>query len=364
MKIVRIVSELDFGGVEKVLANSIPQLVNQVGVEVSVIVLGKGGRVSQNLINRGVSVHIFNQNPKIPNLGLLYQLYKLIKNLKPDVIHCQGGESNFHGILTASWAKVPNIIGEEIGIPNHHSYWKSIFQWVYKKAHKIIAISEAVKANIVALGEVEERNVEVIYNPVGLNVIPLNHQEESNNKNDQSKPFIFITTCRLVPIKNLDNLLIAFSELFEESIQQKIELWIVGDGTLKEELQDLAKELKIAYSVKWFGFQEEVQPFLNPADVFIIPSLREGSSVSLAEAMTCGLPSIVTQIGGAMEILGNSNSGILIDPLDTHSIKSAMLHLLHLPKSIRQTMGKRAMKEAKRFNIENYILSLMKIYQS
>ncbi|MFN3802200.1 glycosyltransferase [Belliella pelovolcani] len=363
MKIVRIVSELDFGGVEQVLANSIPQLADQVGAEVSVIVLGKGGRVSQKLISRGVSVHILNQNPRIPNFVLLHKLYKLIKNLNPDVIHCQGSEANFHGILAASWVNVPNIIGEEIGIPNHHSYWKLIFKLVYTKATTIIAISEAVKANIVAIGEVEERKVEVLYNPVGLNVTPSNHQEESDNENDQSKPFIFITTCRLVPIKNLDKLLIAFSELLEKSTQQKIELWIVGDGPLKEELQALAKELKIVENVNWLGFQEEVQPFLNQAEVFILPSLREGSSVSLAEAMTCGLPSIVTQVGGAGEILGNSNSGILIDPLDTHSIKSAMLQLLNLPKSERQTMGKRAMKEAKRFSVDNYIKSLLKIYE-
>jgi glycosyltransferase involved in cell wall biosynthesis len=78
--------------------------------------------------------------------------------------------------------------------------------------------------------------------------------------------------------------------------------------------------------------------------------------------MVVGLPSIVTQNGGASEILGQSQSGILIDPLQSKSILSAMQHLLGLRKEERQAMSESAQKEAKRFSTEHYIDSLMSIY--
>lgn len=365
MKVVRIVSELDFGGVEQVLANSLPELQKTDGLILTVIVLGRGGRVSALLQALGIEVLVWNKSPRIPKIQLLFKLKAYLKNHQPDIVHTQGGEANFHGILAAHWAGVTNIIGEEIGIPNHHSYWKPIFRWVYKKANKIIAISEAVKANIVELGEVEEMKVEVIFNPIGLNFNSLHHQsriEQGQNENNENKSFIFITTCRLVPVKNLDRLLIAFSEVLKEATNQKTELWVLGDGPLKVELQALADKLQISNKVYWLGFQEDVQSFLKQSNVFILPSLSEGSSVSLAEAMAVGLPSIVTKVGGTVEILGNSNAGYLIDPLVTQDLKNAMQKMLSLYPEERQALGQRAKEEAKRFSVDNYIKSLLKVY--
>ena len=381
-----MVTELDFGGVEQVLANSIPLLSMQEGVEVSVIVLGNGGRVSGFLKNQNIDIHILHLNPRIPNLQILRMLYKMIKALKPDVLHSQGGEANFHGILAGHWAGVKTIIGEEIGIPNHHSYWKYIFRWVYSKAHVIIAISEAVKDNIVKLGEVDAEKVKVVYNPVSLGYkgvdfslrtsVPCNGGQENDigedletdavemlGKQKNENSFVFITTCRLVPIKNLDRLISAFSELVKEESEKTMELWIVGDGPLKEDLIQQVKSLGHGGQVKFCGFQENVFHFLERADVFVLPSLMEGSSVSLAEAMVCGLPTVITKIGGAPEVLGNSKSGVLVDPIEVDSIKKGMSSLAFLTAIERKEMGERAKRESERFLPEEYISSLREIYK-
>lgn len=361
-----MVSELDFGGVEQVLANSIPLLSQKSGVEVSIIVLWKGGKVSNLLAKQNIDIHILHFNPRIPNPKILRILYKMIKELKPDVLHSQGGEANFHGILAGHWAGVKTIIGEEIGIPNHHRYWKFIFRWVYSKAQLIIAISHAVKDNIVELGEVVEDKVKVVYNPVSIGEIDHDASTEMAGRlsDEIEKPFVFITTCRLVPIKNLDRLITAFSEMEKEESEKPKELWIVGDGPLKEDLIQQAKSLGIGGKIKFWGFQENVSVFLEMADAFVLPSLMEGSSVSLAEAMAWGLPSVITKIGGAPEILGNSNSGILVDPLDVSSIKDAMSTLAVLKATERNEMGERAKRESERFLPEAYIISLIEMYKS
>ncbi|SFT41976.1 Glycosyltransferase involved in cell wall bisynthesis [Algoriphagus locisalis] len=390
MKVVRIVSELDFGGVEKVLANSLPALQKQKGLELKLIVLGQGGKVAEELAAKGIPLQILGFNPKIPNFKLLRKIKGIIKEFGPDVVHAQGGEANFHGIWAAKFSNVPLIIGEEIGIPNHHSFWRYVFKWVYKKADFIITISEAVKRNVVELGEVEEEKVKVVYNPVGSQLTVVSDQLEAfkdngqesaqvareekkkrdfsprasvrNDQNTSDSAFVFVTTCRFVPIKNLDRLLIAFDELVKENQGRQIFLKIIGDGPERQNLDFRIQNLELGNHVELVGFQQDIWPFLQEADAFVLPSLQEGSSVSLAEAMSAGLPSIVTKVGGAPEILGKSQSGILIDPLSTSEIQNAMQSFLDLSVDERKEIGLRAKEEAKRFSVENYIDTLMSFY--
>ncbi|WP_288373834.1 glycosyltransferase [uncultured Algoriphagus sp.] len=367
MKIVRVVSELDFGGVEQVIANSVPNLFKSSDVELSILVLGKGGRISNYLIENGIPVNIWNRRVRIPNFSLLFQLQNFLRNYNPDVVHCQGSEANFHGILAAKFGGVPRIIGEEIGIPNHHSFWKWIFRIVYKQAHQVIAISEAVKREIVGLGEVSEEKVKVIYNPVdseGRENRDQGNQKREFEGEEKGYTFNFVTTCRLVPIKNLERLIQAFGGLVKANPDRELRLRIVGEGPERENIDKEIRDKGLVSRVEILGFQSNVWAFLEESDVFVLPSLREGSSVSLAEAMTVGLPSIVTQVGGASEVLGDSNSGIFIDPLDIDSIQGAMQQMIDFSKEEREAMGARAKKEAQRFSVDNYIKELMKIYHS
>jgi len=140
-------------------------------------------------------------------------------------------------------------------------------------------------------------------------------------------------------------------------------LWLIGEGPEKENLKNLTYQLELGSKVKFFGFRESVQEFLKAADVFILPSLSEGSSVSLAEAMMSGLPSIVTEVGGAMEILGKSRSGMLVNPQSKDSIIAAMQSIFELTEEERKAMGSRAKIESKRFSVELYVRNLLEIYQ-
>lgn len=374
MKVIRIVSELDFGGVEKVMAYTLPPISLIETIDIKVLVLGKGGRVSDELLSAGILVEIWNENPKIPNLKLLWKLVTYLKKERPQVIHCQGGEANFHGILAGFMAQIPNRIGEEIGMPNHHSYWRFIFKFVYFFAKKVIVVAQNVRDKILELKEVSPKKIEVLYNPIKLpernNLKFFNlHQfnsidSDSAIKEKQHDPFIFITTCRLVKIKNLERLLEAFNQLKLMHSYKEIELWIVGDGPEKESLKKITKDLFLTGDVKFWGFQEDIFELLKKAKVFILPSLSEGSPVSLTESMIVGLPSIVTQVGGGAEILGNSNSGILINPVDLPDIIKAMNQLFIMPEKERIAMGERAKKEATRFTMELYLPNLLQIYKS
>jgi glycosyltransferase involved in cell wall biosynthesis len=161
-----------------------------------------------------------------------------------------------------------------------------------------------------------------------------------------SETFQFIVVARLVAIKNLVGLIKAF-HLVE---YKKKSLTIVGDGPDRERLMELVQVLNISHQVFFYGYQCEVMSYLFKADCFVLPSFSEGSSVALAEAMLAELPSIVTEIGGAAEILGNSNSSIFINPYDLVSLKNAMESMVKIGGRERREMGIRA----RQYALENF----------
>lgn len=357
MKILRLVPFLDFGGVEqriKLTALGFQELVN---VDLLIVVLGQGGKISEDLCGIGIRPLILNHSIKIPNLKLIYRLYRIIKTYHPDVVHCSGSEANFHGLIAAQMAGIRMKIGEEIGFPNHHFAWRLIFKLVYTCADKVIGISKAVAEKLIVLGEVPRSKVNVVYNPVELS-----QNIQYSRVSEMSAGFVFVTVCRLVPIKNLKFLLKSFHKLVMQTRSDTLKLNIVGEGSEKETLLKFCDELKLSEQVEFFGFQEDVSFFLNQADAFILPSFSEGFSISLVEAMLCSLPSIVTKIGGPSEIIEHGKTGFLIDPHRSEELIAAMMKVYSMNESERKLMGALAMQEGMRFSTMNYIKELIKVY--
>jgi glycosyltransferase involved in cell wall biosynthesis len=396
VEIVRIIPLLDFGGVEKRVKHTVIGFKLFSNQSLSVVVLGNKGKISDDLTSMGRLPMHLNQNFKIPNILLIFKLYRLLKNLQPDVVHSSASEANFHGLIAAKLAGVPVRIGEEIGFPNHDWKWRMIFRWVYKFATKVIAISQAVKHRIVELGEVEEGKVVVVYNPVDIgerlkgenlslrisggergtereeNVrgTPDSYRdsrgqdvgEEINVSDKKEKPFVFVTTCRLVPVKNLDTLIKVFAEIIREIRDRELKLWIVGDGPERENLESLVRDLGIKKDVVFWGFQEDIVSFLEQAHSFVLPSFSEGFSISLVEAMLCGLPCIVTNQGGPNEIVDYGKTGFLINPHHADDLKIKMLEVLKLSNEQRQLIGEKAQEAGKKYSVENYVKRLMEVY--
>src|SRR5690606_17673109 len=133
----------------------------------------------------------------------------------------------------------------------------------YALADGVIGISQAVADRVVALGEVPASKVRVIYNPVEL---PLSLGRQVLHA--RSEQFVFITVCRLVPVKNLKNLVKAFQQLALRIGTGKLMLHIVGDGPEKADLMLLCEDLNLSELVKFWGFQNDVASFLQEADAF------------------------------------------------------------------------------------------------
>ncbi|WP_332913979.1 glycosyltransferase [Algoriphagus boritolerans] len=152
------------------------------------------------------------------------------------------------------------------------------------------------------------------------------------------------------------------AKLVESNPQRDIQMWIIGEGPDKEKLMGLAKALNVEKQIKFLGFQTNVNPFLMAADAFILPSFSEGFSLSLAEAMQLGLPSIATKVGGPSEII-KENTGYLIDPYSLEDMQEKMQLFLDMNKEERIALGDRGKQDVqRRFSVEKYIEELLAFY--
>jgi glycosyltransferase involved in cell wall biosynthesis len=157
----------------------------------------------------------------------------------------------------------------------------------------------------------------------------------------ENKPFHspvrLITVSRLVPLKGLDVLLKAMQYLTERQVA--VEWWCVGDGPARPAIEQLAAELGQAERVKFLGSipnGPELFQLYQEADIFVLPSLTEGISQSMLEALAHSLPTVASAVGGIPGVLTDQVNGLLVAPGDHVALAQALLKLVEQPSLAAQ----------------------------
>lgn len=349
MKILRLTTLLDFGGQEKQYLSFTekPELLQHQYIFAAI---GFGGNAERTLRERGFEVHVLNRNSSIRNLANIWAVYKLIKKVKPDVVHTAAAEANFFGIVAAKLAGVKTIIGEEIGIPNHSFPAQKVFRLVYRLADKVICVSRSVRTQLIKMKEISENKGIVLYNPVSV------PKKFPRNPSDQ---FSMVYVGRLEKVKNIGTLLRSFAKLK----QPNLELILVGDGRERAELERLAAELNLGPKVIFTGFAEEPSRYLCNADLFILPSYSEGFGIAVVEAMFLELPVLCSNVGGIPEFIEDEKNGWLFDPRDELELTNKMSRIVSLNKDKLITIGVSGKTSTfDKFSVRTYIRAIENIY--
>jgi glycosyltransferase involved in cell wall biosynthesis len=134
---------------------------------------------------------------------------------------------------------------------------------------------------------------------------------------------------RLAPDKGLEYLIEAATIL--KRTERRFQIVIAGDGPVRARLHGLARDLGIADRVIFLGFREDVDDLLAACDLVVLPSLREGLSIALLEAMAAGKPIIATSIGSHLELASQAEMARLVPPADAHAICASILRFARDP---------------------------------
>jgi glycosyltransferase involved in cell wall biosynthesis len=152
------------------------------------------------------------------------------------------------------------------------------------------------------------------------------------------------TVGRLTSVKRQDLLLKAFAQLRQRIPQAH--LLIIGDGPLKAELQNLAKQFGIEQVTHFVGYQAEPQKFLHLCDVFALTSASEGIPQALLEACAAGIPAVGSRVGGVPEVIEHGRTGLVFAHGDKDGLTACLVNLLHDPDFAR------SLAEAARSHVE------------
>lgn len=167
------------------------------------------------------------------------------------------------------------------------------------------------------------------------------------------------TVARLIPGKGLGVLLHALAHLRRWSLRPQV--LIAGDGPARGDLKALAEALGVSDQVRFLGFVEDIMPFYRAIDVFVLPSLSEGMSLSLIEAMAAGVPVVASRTPGIEEVVG-PGMGWLAAPGDHLALAACLRDLLLRPREAAR-MAERARTEAhRRFSVEGMVRATQEVY--
>jgi glycosyltransferase involved in cell wall biosynthesis len=198
----------------------------------------------------------------------------------------------------------------------------------------VVAVCEEARRNLLGAPFAARKRIIRIYNG-GPEICP------RSRKSLPKVGFTLLHVGRLAPVKDQESLLRAFA-LAKQHISD-LQLWIVGDGPLRSRLQEITHELGIGSATHFFGEQSDVAPFYLTADLFVMSSVSEGLPVSLLEALSAALPSVVTDVGGMGEVARLSGSARIVPASNYKALAAAIREvaenrsgLVHLKNAARQ----------------------------
>lgn len=280
------------------------------------------------------------------NFNSIRTLRSAIADSKPDVVVSFMDTVNVLTLLATKGLNIPVLVSERNNPAKSCTdrIWTKLREWTYPSADGIIVQTQRIQ-NYFPL-ELQER-IFIIPNPV---ILPSIEKKALLNKRLNKSKKSVIAIGRLEQQKGFDLLLQAFAK-----IKDKYSEWtltILGEGSLRPELEFLRDKLGLAERVDLPGRVKNSYEYLQQADLFVMSSRFEGFPNALCEAMVCGLAVIAFDCpSGPQEIIKHDWDGILVANEDLSALTAAMEHLMS-DEQERQRLASNAPKILQRFNLE------------
>jgi len=353
MKILQVITSLRTGGAEKLITDMAPRL-QAMGDEVDVALLdGAETPFKQRLTASGVKVISLGSSMRspmcIPKLASLIRQY--------DVVHT-------HNTYPQLYAAIANLRAKRVLVTTEHStnnrrrtksYLKPLDKWMYRQYAKIICISPIAEEKLRTHLSSDSSRICVILN--GVDVDSFHSAQPRMSLWRQPKKFVAVMVAGLRVEKDQDTLIRAMALLPKD----QFELWLVGDGVRRSELEALVDELGLADSVRFMGVQTDVAGILQASDVVVMSSHYEGLSLSSIEGMSVGKPFVASDVDGLHEI--TQGAGILFPQGDAQALADILQHLSGHPDECK-SVADACWERAQQYDIQKTVEKYNELYHS
>ncbi|MCD6386680.1 glycosyltransferase [Candidatus Sumerlaeota bacterium] len=361
LKILRVITWLPMGGIERRIAELLPALKER-GHHIEVVCLREYGPLAEELRSAGIRVELIPLKSRLHPAGIR-KLAQYIREGNFDVLHSHMYRSNVPATIAGKLVRFKGIILAQI---HNIDTWETRRQlWMDRFLSRwrdgLIAVSEQVRQEIIQRLRVPPEKCFVIYNGIQIekyrDVKPVEGIRESLGILPDD--FVVIMVARMVAQKNHRLVIDSAPEIIKSV--PKVKFLFVGDGRLRPELQEQVRAKGLERHFIFTGTRTDIPQLLKISDVFVLPSFKEGFSNAIVEAMAAGLPVIASRVGGNAEAVIDGSTGILISPYDSSALANAVIRLAK-DTSLRQRMSSAGSKRAENFSISEMVRRTESLY--
>lgn len=346
MKILHLIFSLNIGGSENLLVDLINQQVISNEVTLCIINNAYNETLLSN-INKKIKIVLLNRKESSHNICDVFRLNFILIQAKPDIVHCH--DSNIiqylfhplgHTILTVHSTNLP---------------LKGI-----KKYKNVVAISKSVAEVLYKKGL--NNKITTIYNAINTQSILLKEKKERN----KNIPFRLIQVGRLEHLTKGQHLSIkAISLLKKQFPFMEIHIDFIGSGNSETYLKAIAEELDVISNVHFLGARskEYVYTHLKNYDILLQPSIIEGFGLTVAEGMVAGLPVLVSDVEGPMEIIQNGEYGYCFQVGNAEDMANKLIEMLQNPTKASEIARNGQAYATSHFDIKELVLKYDELYK-
>lgn len=286
------------------------------------------------------------------DLKSIWQLYKILKREKFDIVQSHTSKAGFITPIAAKMAQVPLILHTCHGMP----FWKGqnkIAYFIYRFLDQIACIfrdhllsqNKADMAECIKLMRSESK---VTYEGNGVDIEAVHKYAEQQlpqaEKDYPCKGLRVLLISRLIPVKRVDDFLEVINKLKQDGIE--VSCVIVGTGFLERQVRNQLIEMRLDEYVNMVGFVDYPPGLIAASDIVLLCSEKEGIPRSLIEAMTLRRPVVGTDVAGTQELIVNGKTGFLVPLGDTEAMAEKIKILVKDPE-LRKKMGECALKRVR-----------------
>jgi len=296
------------------------------------------------------------------DLGAAWRLSRLVKQLRPDVVHAHDP----HGVAMAALAlsmstepaKPPLVAARRV---DFHIKGNALSRWKYRQVDCFICASDAIRQMVIGDGIPAARAVTI---HEGIDLGRVAAAPAANLHADLWLPHqapIVGNVAALVPHKGHRHLIEAAAIVTRKIPDARFV--IAGEGELRAVLERQIKDHRLEKHVFLAGFRPDILSVHKAFDIFVMSSVTEGLGTSLLDAMACGKPIVATRAGGMPEVVIDGQTGLLVPPRDHEAMADAIVILLR-DDALRRRLGAAGdVRVRERFSVDRMVQDTLAVYQ-
>ncbi len=322
VKVVHIIFNFSTGGIENGLVNIINHLPSEKFQHSIICLKSYDQKFFERITNLDTKIYALNK-PSGKSLVYFIQLFKLIREIKPDIVHTRN-------LTSLECQAVAFLAGVKHRIHGEHG-WDSPQAKSHDKSRKIRKLLSVFVKRYVALSiegclylenqiKIKKEKINHICNGVDIEKF---HPAKPENKSNSLQ---VLTVGRLATVKNQILLLKGVAIVLNKN--KNIKVTIVGEGACRQELERFIHTHHLKKHCHLLGDRTDIPTLMQKADVFVLPSLAEGISNTILEAMATGLPIIATKVGGNPELVTPDENGKLFESNSPEELSQILLEYI------------------------------------